>query len=224
MFDCHTLIISDIHLGARVCRVDKVLKLLQEATFAHLIINGDLFDSNSRHRLNQKHQQVVALLENIAKKKKVTLISGNHGRKLDLEIGKTGIEIRDDLIFTIGDNRFLCIHGDQFDFFTTHLPRTSKVAGDLYHLLQKFSGSQQRFSMLTKRLSKYILRVPSRQQKLALRHATKHDISVIICSHTHLPHQDTSNDVHFINTGSFCETPCHFVTIDEQGKPQLQSI
>ncbi len=219
-----TLIVSDIHLGTRVCRTDKLLTVLRQTSYAELIINGDLFDSNRITRLSAKHWEVLKALEEIAKTKKVFLIGGNHGRKLDSEAVKIGIEVRDSYAFEIGQNRFLCVHGDEFDFFVRRLVRLSKVAGSVYSFLQSFGGRQQRMARFMKRLSKHALGVPKRQRRLALRHAAQHGASVIICSHTHVSHDDFTNDIRFINSGSFCENICHFVTIDEQGNPALHAV
>lgn len=224
MHDYHTLIISDIHLGTRVCNTEKLLTVLRQTSYTHLVINGDLFDGNNIARLSPQHKEVLTVLADIANKKKVFLIGGNHGRKLDSEVTKMGIEIRDTYAFAVENNRFLCVHGDEFDFFVRRLKRISKIAGSVYGFLQRFSGKKQRFSHLMKRMSKNVLGVPKRQQRLALRHAVKHDASVIICSHTHVPHDDFTGDIRFINTGSFCDQVCHFVTIDNKGVPLLHQI
>lgn len=221
---CHTLLISDIHLGSRVCRADKILDLLKNAKFDVLVINGDLFDSETANKLDHKHWEIMDAIRNIAKRSKVFLIGGNHGRSLDDLAREAGVEIRDEYSFTMGDNRFLCLHGDEFDVFIKRLPRASKFVTSLYEILQSFGGEKQRFSMLMKRISKNILRIPVRQQRLAMRHAAEKKADVVICSHTHLPHEDKSQGIHFINSGSFCEYPCNYVTIDHSGNARLMEI
>lgn len=224
MTDCHTLLISDLHLGSRVSRADKILNLLQNARFETLIINGDLFDKEHTRKMTPKDWKIMDSLAEIAKRSKVLLVGGNHGRKLDNLAKKAGIEIKDEHSFNLGDQRFLCIHGDEFDMFIRKIPRTSKFFTALYEYLQIIGGEEQRFSMFLKRISKNILRVPVRQQRLALAHAVKKEASVVICSHTHLPHEDKSNGIHFINSGSFCEYPCNYVAIDRSGNAELLEI
>ena len=104
------------------------------------------------------------------------------------------------------------------------MPRTSRFFSSIYEYLQIIGGEEQRLSMFMKRISKNVLRVPIRQQRLALAHAAKKEASVIICSHTHLPHEDRSAGIHFINSGSFCEYPCNYVAIDGSGKAELREI
>lgn len=224
MTDCHTLLVSDLHLGSRVSQADKILNLLKTVKFDVLIINGDLFDGETPRKLKPKDWEILRFLEDLSKRAQVLLVGGNHGRNLDDVAKYAGIEIREEHSFTVGDTRFLCLHGDEFDVFIKKMPRTSKFFTTIYEILQAFGGKKQRFSMLMKRLSKTILHVPLRQQRLALRHAEAKNADVIICSHTHLPHEDKSADVHFINSGSFCEYPCNYVAIDRAGNARLMEI
>ncbi|MDR3558117.1 MAG: metallophosphoesterase family protein, partial [Candidatus Pacebacteria bacterium] len=153
MPDCHTLIVSDIHLGSKVCRTGKILSLLNESTFKTLIVNGDLFDSNDIGRLNAEHWKVLDLISSLTKEHKVYLIGGNHGRKLDKMAKKLGITLEEELLFSVGNRQFLCFHGDEFDAFIKHLPLTTSVFTKLYYAIQQFDGNEQRVSMILKKLS-----------------------------------------------------------------------
>jgi UDP-2,3-diacylglucosamine pyrophosphatase LpxH len=221
MPDCHTLIISDIHLGSRVCRAEKVLLLLRQAKFKILVINGDLFDGNDTYKLNAKHWDILTMIADIAKKQPVFLVRGNHGRSLDKFIGKLGVEVKDDYSFSIGEDKLLCLHGDEFDMYVKHIPVSSSIGTYLYYLLQAVGGEKQRIPMLIKRASKHLLRIQTRQQKLAMKHAADNGASVIICSHTHLPHEDMQDGIRFINSGSFCDNPCSYVTVSRNGQAEL---
>lgn len=215
---------SDFHLGARFCRVDKILELLKKDGFDTLIINGDLFDSNTTNKLTDKHWQVLALLQEIAKKHKVLLVGGNHGRKLDPLAKKIGIELRDEYAFTVSGKRFLCLHGDEFDMFVKHLPLTSELFSRLFFLVQKVSGKKQKLSVLAKMVTKKVLGIPRRQERLALARGATESANVVICSHTHIPHLETKDGILFINSGSFCDTPSTYVTISKDGKAELREI
>ncbi len=50
------IVLSDIHLGSDLCRVDNLLDLLHNLPLdlRRLIINGDLMES-PEHRLKKKH-------------------------------------------------------------------------------------------------------------------------------------------------------------------------
>ncbi|MDR3558686.1 MAG: metallophosphoesterase family protein, partial [Candidatus Pacebacteria bacterium] len=218
------LIVSDIHLGSKVCRTGKILSLLNESTFKTLIVNGDLFDSNDIGRLNVEHWKVLDLISSLTKEHKVYLIGGNHGRKLDKMAKKLGIALEEELLFSVGDRQFLCFHGDEFDAFIKHLPLTTSVFTKLYYAIQQFDGNEQRVSMILKKLSKKILGISKRQQKKAIKVGHDRHATVVICSHTHLPHVATEDAVLFLNSGSFCSNPCTYITIDRTGKVELTEI
>ena len=224
MTDCHILVMSDIHLGSRVCRADKVLELLKKTEFDILIVNGDLFDSNKTRKLTQKHWEVISTLSNIAKDRKVMLVGGNHGRELDVLAKEIGMEIKNEHAFILGNNRFLCLHGDEFDILVKYLPTVSDLFGRLYYLIQKLDGKNQRASVFMKLLTKKVLGVPRRQERLALRRGAASGAQVVICSHTHIPHIDSKNGILFINSGSFCDIPATYVSITKDGKAELMEI
>jgi predicted phosphodiesterase len=224
MTQCHTLIISDLHLGARISRTEKIISVLEEARFKRLIINGDLFDSDTTSKFSPGDWGIIAKLASIAEQSEVLLVGGNHGRRLDLLARKMGIEIVDHHIFTLGNKRFLCLHGDEFDMYIKNLPMTSDIFTRLYYVIQRFGGKRQHFSMVIKRLSKQVLGISRRQQRLALKRGRSHDANVIICSHTHIPHSSEKNGVLFLNSGSFCDDPSTYITVDKNGSVKLNAL
>ena len=215
---------SDLHLGSRVCRRDKILGVLKNSRFHTLVINGDLFDSNDTDKLTDKDWEILETLRKISQKNDVLLIGGNHGRKLDVLAEDLDIKIRDEYAFTLGKNRFLCLHGDEFDLFVKHFPMTSNMFGKLYYLIQKLSTKKQKGPVMVKMIMKKILRVPRRQERLALKHGAARGAQVVICSHTHIPHMETKNGILFINSGSFCDNPSNYVAISPTGETELVGV
>lgn len=225
MPDCHTLVISDIHLGARVSRPEKVLELLRGAHFKNLIINGDLFDSAEIEKLTPEHWEVLTLISDIAKNYPTVLVGGNHGRELDNIVKKMRIRVMDNHAFDVGGRKFLCLHGDEFDMFVRHLPGTTKLFTVLYYFIQRFGGGgKHRVAVLIKRASKIILGISRRQKRLALEQGALEHANVVICSHTHIPYVGKEDGILFVNSGSFCDTPCSYITIARNGLVQLCEI
>jgi len=224
MTSCHTLVISDLHLGAKISRTDKILDVLSNIEFKNLIINGDLFDSDTTHRFHSGEWRIISLLSGIAEKKNIYLVGGNHGRKLDILAEKMGIEILENHVFNVGENKFLCMHGDEFDIFVKKLPLTTHVFTGIYYMIQRFGGKKQSFSIIIKKLTKQLLGISRRQQRLALKHGHSHNANVIICSHTHIPHYNEKNGVIFINSGSFCNNTSTYITIDKAGVVKMNEI
>jgi len=224
MTKCHTLIVSDLHLGAKISRTDKILQVLNTIQFKSLIINGDLFDSDTTQKFTSEDWRIISLLSKIAEKNDVRLVGGNHGRKLDVLAEKMGITILENHIFSIGGRKFLCFHGDEFDMFVKNLPMTTHVFTKIYYLIQRFGGKKQSFSMIIKRLTKQLLGISRRQQRLAIKKGSSHNANVIICSHTHIPHSSEKNGVLFLNSGSFCNNPSTYITVDKNGVVKMHEI
>jgi predicted phosphodiesterase len=224
MPNCHTLIISDMHLGSKIRRADEILAVLNEEKFKVLVINGDLFDSDDIGRLKKVDWEILTTLSFLAKNHDVFLIEGNHGRKLDKLAKKLGFKLEEELNFSISDRHFLCLHGDEFDAFIKHLPLATSVFTRLYYSIQQLDNDKQRVSMILKKLSKKILGISKRQQKKAIQLGHVRHATVVICSHTHLPHVAAEDGILFINSGSFCSDPCTYVTIDKAGMVELKEV
>lgn len=220
----HTLIISDLHLGARICRTEKILKVLSEVHFKNLIINGDLFDSNTVFKFNSLHWQILSKISLIAENGNVFLVGGNHGRKLDPLAKKMGIKILEHYSFDLGGKKFLCLHGDEFDMYIKKLPLTSDFFTKIYYLIQRIDGNKLSFSTVIKRLSKQVLGISRRQQRLAFERGRSQNANVIICSHTHIPHMSKKDEISFFNSGSFCSEPSTFITVEKNGTVMLNEV
>jgi len=224
MIRCHTLVISDLHLGAPICRTDKILAALDEVRFKNLIINGDLFDNDSPAKFNSGHWEIISRLSAIAERSDVYLVGGNHGRKLDALARKMDIRTCERRIFTLGEKKILCLHGDEFDMYMKKLPFISGLLSGAYYSIQRFSGKKQHFSIVLKRATKKFFGIARRQKRLALAHGRMHGADVVICSHTHIPHVSEDAGMLFLNSGSFCDQPSTFITIRKDGTAQLHEI
>lgn len=224
MSECHTLIVSDIHLGARVSRPDKVLEILRGVKFKDLIINGDLFDSADIEKLTPEHWEVVTLISDIAKEHPVMLVGGNHGRELDSMVKKLRVKVYDNHAFNVGGRRFLCLHGDEFDFMVKRFPFTTKIFTQIYYFIQLFGGRKQRVSVFLKKLTKKLFGLTRRQERLAVQEGLEQDANVVICSHTHIPHVGHRDGLLFVNSGSFCNNPSTYITIAKNGLVQLCEV
>jgi len=224
MTKCHTLIVSDLHLGAKISRTDKILHVLNNVQCKNLIINGDLFDSDTTRQFTSEDWQIISLLSKIAEKSNVLLVGGNHGRQLDILAEKMGIQILENHVFNVGEKKFLCMHGDEFDMFVKNLPMTTHVFTRIYYLIQRFGGKKQSFSIVLKRLTKQILGISRRQQRLALKKGSSQNANVIICSHTHIPHSSEKSGVLFLNSGSFCNNLSTYITIDKSGVVKMHEV
>lgn len=115
-----SLFISDLHLGARGSRPDRILEFLRGHEADTLYLVGDIFDIwNSRPVWGPTHTQVVKLLLDRARKgTRIIYLPGNHDpveHRSDSEWAGL-IEITGRILHTAADGRrYLVLHGDCCD-------------------------------------------------------------------------------------------------------------
>ena len=115
-----SLFISDLHLGARGCRVDAVLAFLKANHAERIFLVGDILDiwHGSVH-WDARHDAVIStLLERARQGVEITYIYGNHDR----EIARREDRILPEFTLcerlsyeTVDGTRLLVLHGDQGD-------------------------------------------------------------------------------------------------------------
>ena len=204
-------------------RAEKIIEILKKNQFEILIVNGDLFDTNETRNSKKTLGNNRKYLGKSQRDTKCFL-SAATTEEIRHFGGEIGMELQNEYAFTLGDNRFLCLHGDEFDMFVKHLPLTKRFFARLYYLIQKISGKKQKTPVVAKMLMKKILGIPRRQERLALKRGATDGSNVVICSHTHIPHMETKNGILFINSGSFCDNPSNYVAISSNGETELVGV
>jgi UDP-2,3-diacylglucosamine pyrophosphatase LpxH len=219
------LVISDVHLGSPVSRVKSLAKVLKSEKYDHLIINGDLFDSSAIHRYKKHHWKILALIRKIAKKKEVTLIKGNHDINSTFLIKVLGLEFVDKYELTVNNKKFLFIHFHQFDSFIKKYPIITHVAESIYYFFQSIDRSKK-FSRWLKRTSKVFLNVKVKIRNKALDYIKDKDYDAIVGGHIHFAetYKCPDSNKEYYNSGSFCDTPCHYLIINSQGEVILKEV
>src|SRR5512139_222249 len=122
-----SIFLSDIHLGTRACKAERLLDFLREHEAEHLYLIGDIIDfwsmSRSIHWSAAQNTVVQKMLRRARHGEKVVFIPGNHDEALRdyFDIAFGDIEIADEMVHETADGRrFLLIHGDAFDQVTRH--------------------------------------------------------------------------------------------------------
>jgi len=234
MSNINTLIISDLHLGAKVARARECRQLIESLETANskysikrLILLGDIFDSLNLHWLNQDELNFLSNLRKISSPNsgvEVIWIRGNH----DLDILKiipsvTGDKAYEQYQWQIGGKKYFAIHGDQFDkwiakkyYFLNQLPDA------IYIGIQKIDGPKHSLSRYLKEKSKIFLHLNEKISASILKYLKTNKIQAdaFFCGHTHIPtkHYFESDKIWFYNTGSWTgkESPT-YITIDDEG-------
>ncbi|MEK7181331.1 MAG: metallophosphoesterase family protein [Patescibacteria group bacterium] len=215
-----TLIISDTHLGSEVSRAEKAFAVLKKYKFRQLILLGDIFDDLNFNHLEKSHWELLSYIHEIAdpkKKIKIVWVIGNHDILLQNFSNFIGVEIVKKYIWKFKGEKYLAIHGHQFDSFLHKNPIISAIASFLYLVIQKLDSRKQTISRFIKRTSKGWLRLSAQVAKRAIFYARWNRAKYIFCGHTHKAMSETSGNINYWNSGCFTDVPSNYITISEDG-------
>ena len=111
-----TLVISDLHIGSKGCKTEKVLDLLRDESYERYILVGDIIDRwlfKKYKKFSYDHTKVIRRLLKLSKDREIIWVAGNHDeflrKYLPLELGN--IKVVDEWVEY---GTWFC-HGDKFD-------------------------------------------------------------------------------------------------------------
>lgn len=215
-----SIIISDIHLGSKVCQSKKLkdfLSIIEEEKVQcdELIINGDFFDSLDFRRLKDSHWKILSKMRSIAKSKKTIWIRGNHDGSLDIISHLIGIEFKNEYFFKSGNKKVLVLHGDIFDSFISKYQILTKVADKVYRFIQMLYGGKK-LAYMVKRNSKTFLRCSDQVKNKAKSYAKLNNVDIICCGHTHFAEiEKNDSGPIYCNSGCWTDEVCNYTVIDK---------
>lgn len=158
-----TLILSDLHLGSETSRAKEALRLLKSFSFRRLILLGDIFADMNFGRLKKDHWQFLSAVRKLSNPKRgveVIWVEGNHDRGLsELMSHLVGVKVYDEYVWTHCGQRYIAIHGHQFDNFTVDSVVLCGVGQWLYLHIQKLDSKRKRFARFLDRLNTSWLRL-----------------------------------------------------------------
>jgi len=222
-----TLIISDLHLGARNSRTD-VLSQLLRSDFDQLILNGDTVNSLNFDRFRRADWRIVEELKAVGRERDLVLIRGNHDGQadddaaagfgsLDVLSDLLGVEMHEEYELSLADGRYLVLHGDQFDR-TLNLTWVGHTADWCYSRIQSMSRPTARW---LKGRVKHWGGVVASVKRGAIPYARERGCVGVITGHTHYFDDDVSADgFRYMNTGCWVDQPCSYIRI-EHGHARL---
>ncbi|HYM20350.1 MAG TPA: metallophosphoesterase [Candidatus Kapabacteria bacterium] len=211
-----TMIISDIHLGSDVSRSRDALKMLKSYGFKRLVINGDVFDDLNFKRLRKEDWKFLSYIRKLSNPKRgveVAWVAGNHDGIAQILTHLLGIPVFDEYIWEFENERYIAIHGHQFDKFLNENVVISAVACGFYKFFQKIDSEQQRVTRWMKRRSKTWLRVSEKIAADAIAYAKLKNASYVFCGHTHQAMELHEDNIHYYNSGCWTDKPANFITV-----------
>ncbi len=220
-----TIVISDVHLGMRNSKVERVNKFLQHTKCRTLILNGDIIDAwslNRRRGTWNKHcsRFIRLILKKIEKRKtKVIYLRGNHDDVLRrfMPIHFEGFNILEDYTLHSKGRKYLVLHGDVFDRITSRYAMIAHLGDIGYQLLLGMNRLYNRYrswrgkryyslSKLVKRKVKKAVNFIGKFESSLVGLAKHHGCDGVICGHIHTAEDKMLDDIHYLNSGDWVES------------------
>jgi len=214
-----TIIMSDLHLGARQSQTEKILQFLKENKSEILILNGDIIDGwalKSKGRWNNDCSKIFRkFMKRSEKGTKVIYIRGNHDDFLKPFIPFTmnNIQIVRKYVHTGVDGRtYYCFHGDVLDFVIMKMRWLAVLGGWSYdfiiklntiynYIRNKFNLPYHSLANTIKQSVKGAINFVSDFEDNAKNLTKQKGYDVAVCGHIHYPKLEQD----YMNSGDFCE-------------------
>jgi UDP-2,3-diacylglucosamine pyrophosphatase LpxH len=233
-----TLFLSDIHLGFKRSRAAELADFLLTIDADTIVLVGDIIDALSlsqRFFWCAEHSRVLQVL--LAKRRagaRLLYIPGNHDAALApfAALLQGQLEVQREWVHcTARGERFLVLHGDQFDGATRvagWLHRLGEAVYDLTIVLNDYLNDLRRLSCksywpLAARLKLAVqtsVRYIEQFENTALAHAAARGFDGIICGHIHRPNLRRVGDLVYCNTGDWVES-CSALIEEADGELRL---
>ena len=212
-----TLVISDLHIGSKGCKTEKVLDLLKDESYERYILVGDIIDGwlfKKYKKFSYDHTKVIRRLLKLSKDREIIWIAGNHDeflrKYLPLELGN--IKVVDEWTEY---GTWFC-HGDKFDGIVKlrWLGMLGSIGYDLaisLDMLLKKLGLKRSLSKFLKDNVKAAISFMVDFENEMVRQAKKRNCDTVVCGHIHTPADKIINGVRYLNTGDWVEN-CSYIT------------
>ncbi|MDD3183065.1 MAG: UDP-2,3-diacylglucosamine diphosphatase [Alphaproteobacteria bacterium] len=230
-----TIWISDIHLGTRGCQAETLLDFLRYTESENLYLVGDIVDGwqlRKRWYWPQAHNDVVQkILRRARKGSNVFYIPGNHDEVArdfcGLQFG--GVLVTNQIVHTLANgNRFLVLHGDQYDAVIGFAKWVAKLGDVAYTfalsintilntIRRKMGFSYWSLSSYLKSKVKNAVEYISAYETLVADEARRHDVDGVLCGHIHQAEIRMIGDAQYCNCGDWVES-CTAVVEDFEGR------
>lgn len=244
-----TVFISDVHLGTPHSQYKKLLAFLKSFetedgsgyNLQKIYLNGDIIDvTNFDAKIFfSEHRTVIKKLLRMADKGvEVIYVGGNHEAPIRKDIFATpgqfnGIKLcNQDVHTTALGQKFLIIHGDQFDGVVNLHPFLYQLGDALYKLMTMINTVQNKvrrwmgksewsFAHWIKSNAKSAVKFVGKFEMLVADYAKKNGVDGVIAGHIHVPEDRMIEGVRYINSGTWVEI-CSAIIEDVEGNLSVQ--
>jgi UDP-2,3-diacylglucosamine pyrophosphatase LpxH len=232
-----TIIMSDLHLGARQSQTDKIIKFIEENQADKLILNGDIIDGwalKGNGKWTKDCTKIFRKFMKISEKgTKVIYIRGNHDDFLKdfIPFKLNNIRIVRKYVHEGIDGRtYFCFHGDVLDFVIMEARWLAVIGGWSYDIVIKFNTLYNKIrkwfnlpyhslANTIKQSVKGAINFVSDFEQNAKGLTKQKGYDVAVCGHIHHPKLEDD----YMNSGDFCENSTCLVE-DYNGEWKIISI
>jgi len=219
-----TIFLSDTHLGMRETGIKKLNHFLAHVRCKALVLNGDFIDGWALKRgggWKKEHTRCIRLILKMVEKRKTKVIylRGNHDDFISniLPFAFEKISICERYIFQGLDRKYLVLHGDCFDTFSTKRKWIAKIGSIGYDNLIRFNRVYNRLRKLRGKKPFSLSAWAKAKVKGAVNHVQRYEESLaemakkfqcqgMICGHIHVASDRMIGDVRYLNSGDWVES------------------
>lgn len=233
-----SLFLSDVHLGNPGCQAGLLLDFLAAHAPERIYLVGDIVDFEYLDRRPWWHPTHTAVLRRLLaaarRGTEVTYIPGNHDHRLRRLCGRTFGGFRVERLHvhaTARGERFLLLHGDEFDGLLRHRQRLAGVGAFAYRSVIRLNTGVNRLgrrlgfgyaplaTVLKHRVGSARDYMDRFRDTVA---ATAAGVGVtgVICGHIHRPEDREVGGIRYLNTGDWVEN-CSGIVEDARGELRL---
>jgi len=206
------LIVSDIHLGSRYCRVAEFLRFMDDLPpGADLVLNGDVVD-RWHHAIPDEHKPVLEAIRRESLNRRVVWVRGNHDDGFVLKDPRK-VEFADS--YELG-SRLFASHGYDFDNVMPYHETFIKLFRAMHHLRILLGAEPVHVAYYAKKFAPLYNVLRRHVTMNAIEHGRENGFEVVTCGHTHYVEEVAQDGVRYINTGSWTEKPICCVEVGEK--------
>ena len=233
-----TVFLSDTHLGMRETGIQKLNHFLSHISCKTLVLNGDFIDGwalEGSGEWKKAHTRCVRLILKMVEKEKTKVIylRGNHDDFLSriLPITFDRIKVCEKYIHKGKERKYLVLHGDCFDSFSTKRKWIAKIGSVGYNNLMRFNRIYNKYRKFRGKKPFSLSAWAKAKVKSAVNHvhryedslanmARKHKCEGMICGHIHVAADRIIEGIHYLNSGDWVESNTAIVE-DLRGQMQV---
>jgi len=239
-FHHRSLFLSDLHIGAKGCRIDAILAFLRDHSADTIYLVGDIFDNWQPigSKWSPEHHEVVRILiDRFEAGARIIYTPGNHDAFLRQHYGTyfETVEVIEQKVHIAADGKsYLVVHGDCCDVFVGRARWLFQVGSAVDSVVRGVDGviktvrralELNEWNWIERTLLRVnrMIRYGDRYEERLCSMARRAGVDGIICGHFHNPQLHDDHGVTYANCGEWFDS-CTAIVEDDRGGLKLLSM